>query len=328
MANSKIVQCMAMLSACLLIGVAFSQDWLEGGYVRSNDRSALMDKGIAGMVRWLDAPVYSYPWYSSDVSFYKKAVPATAFSPYKEYYVTTGSSVPGMIVSNPIKFDISNDAPSRVYYGTGQGLSYTQYASIVPSRANDLWIKGAKNWTQHLICPVGATLQLVGNAPLGGSGVFYETVQNSSTGMRHQTCKFYSGYNTMSFFAGQIGRNMLYFVINNQPSNVIIVDVFAQDQTNTVNTIASTPSQLAGDTPVTIQSRAMRGYQVFLDESYIGTEGAGGDVLDGVFSFRVVGGQNHNIRVYDGQFNYPRSIYFSRGILKIINVEPGTTVYF
>jgi hypothetical protein len=68
----------------------------------------------------------------------------------------------------------------------------------------------------------------------------------------------------------------------------------------------------------------MRGYQVFLDENYIGTEGTNGDSLDGVFSFEVTGGQNHNIRVYDGQFNYPKSMYFERGVQKIINVEPGT----
>jgi hypothetical protein len=45
----------------------------------------------------------------------------------------------------------------------------------------------------------------------------------------------------------------------------------------------------------------MRGYQVFLDGNYIGTEGTGRDPLDGKFSFSVVGNQNHDIRAYDGQ---------------------------
>jgi hypothetical protein len=57
------------------------------------------------------------------------------------------------------------------------------------------------------------------------------------------------------------------------------------------------------------------------------TEGTGGDPMDGRFSLSVVGNQNHNIRVYDGQFNYPKTMYFERGVQKIINVEPGTTVY-
>jgi hypothetical protein len=32
----------------------------------------------------------------------------------------------------------------------------------------------------------------------------------------------------MNFKADQVGRHMLYFVVDNQPSNVVIVDVFAQ----------------------------------------------------------------------------------------------------
>jgi hypothetical protein len=71
----------------------------------------------------------------------------------------------------------------------------------------------------------------------------------------------------------------------------------------------------------------MQGYQVFLDEVYVGTEGTRGDPLDRRFSFSVVGNQNHDIRVYDGQFNYPKSMYFSRGVQKIIYMEPGTAVY-
>jgi len=141
----------------------------------------------------------------------------------------------------------------------------------------------------------------------------------------------------MTFTATQIGRHMLYFVVANQPSNVVVIDVFAQAPSSQYTTYAATtttPTTYAvpqtsaiGDTPVQIQSQGMKGYQVFLDENYIGTEGTGGDVLDGVFSFKVAGGQSHNIRVYDGQFNYPKIIYFERGVQKIINVEPGTAVY-
>jgi len=64
----------------------YLKDWLEGGYVKSLDRSRLMDPGIAGMVRWLDAPVPSYPWYGSDVSFYRRLAPASAFTPFSQYY--------------------------------------------------------------------------------------------------------------------------------------------------------------------------------------------------------------------------------------------------
>ena len=95
----------------------------------------------------------------------------------------------------------------------------------------------------------------------------------------------------------------------------------------TSDTPVSTPTSTTGDSTATIVSQGMRGYQVFLDGNYIGTEGTGGDPLDGRFSFRVVGNQNHDIRVYDGQFNYPKTMFFERGGTKIINVEPGTAVY-
>lgn len=90
---------------------------------------------------------------------------------------------------------------------------------------------------------------------------------------------------------------------------------------------AQPPAATAGDSTATIVSQGMRGYQVFLDGSYIGTEGTGGDPLDGKFSFRVAGGQNHEVRVYDGQFNYPKTIFFERGGTKTIYVEPGTALY-
>jgi hypothetical protein len=95
-----------------------------------------------------------------------------------------------------------------------------------------------------------------------------------------------------------------------------------------VSTITTqSPAATTGDSTATIVSKGMRGYQVFLDGNYIGTEGTGGDPLDGKFSFRVAGNQNHDIRVYDGQFNYPKTMFFERGGTKIINVEPGTAVY-
>ena len=92
-------------------------------------------------------------------------------------------------------------------------------------------------------------------------------------------------------------------------------------------TTTQSPAATTGDSTATIVSQGMRGYQVFLDGNYIGTEGTGGDPLDGRFSFSVVGNQNHDIRVYDGQFNYPKTMFFERGGTKIINVEPGTAVY-
>jgi hypothetical protein len=122
MRSGNILLCLA-LAACLLTGTISGQDYLSGGYVSSFDRSSMMDPGIAGMVRWLDEPVPSFPWYSSsDVSFIRQAVPATAFSSYNEYYSTAAASSASGIISGPVKFDVTQGTPSSVYYGAGQGL--------------------------------------------------------------------------------------------------------------------------------------------------------------------------------------------------------------
>ena len=89
----------------------------------------------------------------------------------------------------------------------------------------------------------------------------------------------------------------------------------------------SIPISTTGDSKAAIVSQGMRGYQIFLDGNHIGTEGTNGDALDGKFTFIVVGNQYHDVRVPDGRLNYLKTMFFQRGGMKIINVEPGTAVY-
>ena len=214
----------------------------SSGHVR--DRS-MANEGIASMLHWLDTPVPNFPWYTTtDGSFYSQAYSYTTFFPYTEYYTTTGTPIVGGIISNPTRFDITQRTPSTVYYGAGVGLPFTQYASTVPSKTNDLWIQGATNWTQYVVSPVGTWLQLIAYAPVEGPAGFYEMTQTDTTSSKYNTYQFNQGYNTMNFNADQVGRHMLYFVVNNQPSNVVIVDVFAQTQAgNTGVTSYSTAGQ-------------------------------------------------------------------------------------
>jgi hypothetical protein len=155
----------------------------------------------------------------------------------------------GGIISTPVKFDITQKTPSNVYYGAGVGLPYTQYVSTVPSKTNDLWVQGATNWTQYVVTPVGNLIQLVANAPVGGSAGFYEIVQTDTSTVKYNTYQFNQGYNTMNYNADQVGRHMLYFVVNNQPSNVVVADVFAQAPAG--NAVASS-YPIAVQVPVTV----------------------------------------------------------------------------
>lgn len=330
----------------------YLSDWLEGGYVRSLDRSMLMDPGIAGMVRWLDAPIPSYPWYSSDVSFYRQTAPATIFSPFREYYAATDPASEDGIISSPGRFNLTQGAPTYVFYGSGQGLPFSQYLSMEPSRANDLWIRGAENWTQYIVIPIGAAVELVANVPGGGSGGFYQTVQTESASLRFGTYQFYQGYNSMRFRPDRIGRHLLYLVAGSQPSNVVIIDVFSQAPAGQASSI-SQPSQTSsgiqsfqatqrqsyplpgsasaplypssdqpaaeasslGDTPLTIFYPGTGNFQVFVDGIEVGL-GSGGS-----FSTKVKGGATHVIGIWDGFWMYENNIYFDSGVPKVINVE-------
>ena len=205
-----IILCMTALVACQLTEIAWGYDYLEGGYVTSYDRSRTMDPGISGMVKWLDLPV-----------------PASTFIPYREYYYTTTlTPVASGILSSPMPYDLAGQTPNGVYYRNGQWLSFPAYSSSRLTQSNDLWISGQTNWTQYAAIPVGASLQMVANVPAGGTAGVFEVIANNAVKTEYRTLQFNPGYSSMSFFAGNAGRYMFYYVVGNQPSNLVIVDVF------------------------------------------------------------------------------------------------------
>ena len=185
-----------------------------------------LDEGLAGMLDWLDQPVPSakYP-LPSDPSLYTAGAAESAFIPYSEYFAAATKTAEGGVIGKPAQYDISGKEPIAVYYGDGQGLAYSQYASAMATRS-DLWIKGTANWSQYAVVPLGSKLELVAYVPQRGDAGFYQTIQTNSIFHDYGVYQLNPGYNNMSFDADQAGRHMLYFVINNQPSNVVIVDVF------------------------------------------------------------------------------------------------------
>jgi hypothetical protein len=207
--------------------IVSSADWISPN-IAQMAAGTNSDPGLAGMLQWLDTPVPDFPWYTTGGSFYSQEYSDITFSPFTEYYVTSGTPVVGGIISNPTKFDITQKTPNSVYYGAGVGLPFSQYAAVVPSKTNDLWVQGATNWTQYVVSPVGTWLQLIAYAPVEGPAGFYEMIQTGTTASKYNTYQFNEGYNTMNYKAEEVGRHMLYFVVNSQPSNVVIVDVLAQ----------------------------------------------------------------------------------------------------
>ncbi|HUS76838.1 MAG TPA: hypothetical protein VMY43_12650 [Methanothrix sp.] len=257
---------------------------------------------------------------------------------FSQYYSINKGSSSKKHIETPKKHDISKKTPTTVYFSYQmQAVPYTQYETYSTyTGGNSLWIQGATSWSQYAQVPQGSSLSLLATSSAGGNGYLYEI--NPDGKLSKESFYFYPGNSQIDFYADTIGQHVLLFIIGGQVSNAIVIDVInyypptypqnapTYPSTQILPPATTTPPN-SGNTPVTIISQGMRGYQVFLDGNYIGTEGTGGDALDGKFSFRVVGNQNHDVRVYDGRFNYPKTMFFSRGVQKIIYVEPGTAVY-
>jgi hypothetical protein len=257
---------------------------------------------------------------------------------YSQYFWSYKGSTPKKHIESPKKHVIVDSTPSTVYFSYQmQAVPYTQYQSnSAYTGGNSLWIQGSTSWSQYAKVPQWSGLSLLAISSKGGNGYLYEI--NPDGKLSKESFYFFPGSSQIDFYADTIGQHVLLFNIGGQVSNAIVVDVSstyppAYPQTTPsypptqIIPPATTAPPVTGDTPVTIVSQGMRRYQVFLDGSYIGTEGTSGDALDGRFSFNVVGNQNHDIRVYDGQFNYPKTMFFSRGVQKVIYVETGTAVY-
>jgi hypothetical protein len=55
---------------------------------------------------------------------------------------------------------------------------------------------------------------------------------NDALNITSKRVNFYSGYNSINFMADKVGRHTMLFVLNNQPSNAIIVDVISRPPTS------------------------------------------------------------------------------------------------
>jgi hypothetical protein len=253
---------------------------------------------------------------------------------YSQYYSIYKGSSARKHIEIPKKHEIRDKIPDTVYFSYQMdAIPFTQYKTYPTyTGGNSLWIQGDTSWTQYAQVPQGSSLSLLATSLSGGSGYLYEISPN---GMQLSNWfYFFPGSSQMSFNADTVGQHILNFIINGQVSNSVVIDVIPYTPSyqnpypqGTILPPDPIPMSITGDSIATIVSQGMRGYQVFLDGNYIGTEGTGGDPLDGKFSFRVIGNQNHEIRVFDGQFNYPKTMFFERGGTKIIYVEPGTAVY-
>lgn len=268
----------------------------------------------------------------SSIAYSFRTSSGFTYSQYMQYFFTEGDVIPED--RGPVSFSITGNEPSVISFGW-QTMPYSEYTSSgTYSGSNALWIEGETSWARYTACPVGTWLQLIMTTPAGGSAEFYEISPSGSARISDYSL---GTYDRMSFYAAEQGRYALFFVANQQPSNVVIIDVGAEwtpdmisgTEVSPPETTPSmpTPTSTYGDVSVTLESQMMRGYDVYLDDNYIGTDGQGGDALDGVYKLNVVGNQWHTIKVWDGEWFYGKPRFYERRTPVVLQVEPATTMY-
>jgi len=281
-----------VISVILLIGFASSAD-LSGS--------------------WSDQAYNESPATGSTASQPVSSSDQQSYSQYAQYFhMDSGAPSSGDQVTGAVSYDIKGQEPSTLYMG-GQLQKAVPYSQIQPyatfTGGNTLWIQGIGSWTQYVQVPEGASLSLIASTPLGGNAYFYEIYPN---GLRLDKKSYYfSTYNRIGFYADDPGQHVLLFVINNQVSNSVIIDV-AQYYPGPVYPGPIYPGPGVRNAKVNIISNTLMGYDVYVDDVYQFTEGDGG-VSDGRSSFVVTGDTTHKISIKKGGYRYTQSKYFSGG---------------
>lgn len=227
------------------------------------------------------------------------------FSAYSQYF---SMEAPPSTDAQVERYFLTEE-PAALYYSSGpsgQPVTYSTYQSTYRG-ANSLWIQGPTSWTQYAVCPFGAWLKLLAYTSTGGTSAFYEIYPSNE--LLYKSYPFYSGYNRLSFRADEVGRHILLFVVNNQPSNVVIVDVRS----------GIWPPWPPGPTPpspgyskVTVKSNWLKGYNVDVDGIYQRNDVSDGS-LDGVCTFTVSGDQYHSIKISNVGYIRTYYRYFNSG---------------
>ena len=237
--------CLLALSLC--VGAAAAQGspleqafGMSGGFVDESFVNSIIGLGEeAGL-----------PWSGTSLDD-----PSSASSFLSEFYINT--SVPILGGFTPVKFDVTHKTPSKIYFGSGTGITYTQYKSFVSStKGNELWIQKGADWSQYAIVPAGTALQLIAFSAAGGQADYFDTLQTDSASITSKRVNFYPGYNSMTFVADKVGRHILLFVLNNQPSNAVVVDVISEAPPALPAAQTAVPTPIVGPTTTTYSGQS------------------------------------------------------------------------
>jgi hypothetical protein len=126
------------------------------------------------------------------------------------------------------------------------------------------------------------------------------------------------GWQKKWFYAETSGWHILQYYSSGW-SNYIYIYVYGIssgrwiDQGPYTGSTSTTIPSHSGTSSVTLRSSWLMGYDVLLDGKYVGTEGKGSDILDGVYSFRVPGNMWHTIVISKNGQSYDETGTFLSG---------------
>ncbi len=226
---------------------------------------------------------------------------------FSQYYSSTAQA-PKEQLTSPTKINLKDVEPAMLYFGSTQkAVPYTQYKTYSQSTgANSLWISGSSSWTQYAMVPLGSMLNMIATSPVGGYGYLYEIYPDGNLDMNSY---YFNPYNQMGFYADEVGQHQLFFNIGGQPSNVIVIDVVSYQPTYPDYNFAA----------ITIRSSWLRGYNVYVDGSYLATEGMTGDPV-GTVTINVPGDLYHNIAIDGSGLTFSDYKFFKAGYAYQLNV--------
>jgi hypothetical protein len=148
------------------------------------------------------------------------------FSKYSQFFSMSRGNSHNKHIEAPTKYDM-NMAPSTVYFSNQmQAVPYSQYQTYSTyTGGNSLWIQGSTSWSQYATIPQGAGLTLLATTPSGGNGYLYEITPNGQLSKNYYS--FFPGSNQINFYADTVGQHILLFVIGDQVSSAVVIDVAA-----------------------------------------------------------------------------------------------------
>lgn len=143
---------------------------------------------------------------------------------YSQYYRMTGEATPTTYMTAPQEYDIKGKEPSELYfYGQQNPTPYSQYQTYATYTGGySLWIQGATSWTQYAKVPEGSRSWLIALSPVAGNGYFYDIYPS---GKLVKNDYYFYPYNRIDYYAYEAGPHVLLFLLNNYPSNAVVIDV-------------------------------------------------------------------------------------------------------